>query len=134
MTKNIEKDFIEQASKVDVAAIDTRLGELRGEMATLVKLSLTAGVDTEIYGEEYHRINGEMEELRGNRAIVTQAEIVRRETLEKVREIDKALRGMDDVQEFDEGLFGMLVERVMVMNIVQVQFVLRSGIRVTEVI
>ena len=117
-----------------VTAIDTRLGELRREMATLVKLNLTAGVDTEIYSEEYHRINGEMEDLRSKRSIVTQAEIVRRETLERVREIDKVLRGMDIVVEFNEGLFGMLVERVMVMNIVQVQFVLRSGIRVTEVI
>jgi len=95
MTKNIEKDFIEQASKVDVAAIDTRLGEVRGEMATLVKPNLTAGVDTEIYSEEYHRINGEMEELRGKRSVVTQAEIVRRETLERAREIEKVLRGMD---------------------------------------
>lgn len=74
----------------------------------MVKLNLTAGVDTEIYGEEYTRINGEMEDLRGTRSIVTQAEIVRRETLERVRDIEKVPRGMDDVPEFDEGLFGML--------------------------
>ncbi|MDR3565608.1 MAG: hypothetical protein P4N59_29790 [Negativicutes bacterium] len=53
-------------------------------MSSIVKLNLTAGVNTEIYGEEYNRINGEMEELRGKRTVVTQAEIGRRETLERV--------------------------------------------------
>ena len=72
--------------------------------------------------------------LQSKRSVVTNAEIVRRETLELVREIDKVLREMDSVQEFDEGLFGMLVERVRVMNIVQVEFVLRAGVGVVEVI
>ena len=75
-----------------------------------------------------------MEDLRDKRSIVTQAEIARRETLERVREIDKMLRGMDSVAEFDEGLFGMLAERVKVLNIVQVEFVLRTGVGVVEVI
>ena len=62
-----------------------------------------------------------MGDLRGKRSLVTQAEIARRETLERVRAIDKVLRGMDSdsVHEFDEGVFGMLVERVMVMNLVR---------------
>lgn len=41
---------------------------------------------------------------------------------------------MNDVEEFDEELFGMLVERIRVINLVQVEFVLRSGVRVVEVI
>jgi len=49
-----------------------------------------------------------MEDLRSKQSVVTQAEIVRRETLERVRDIEKVPRGMDDVPEFDEGLFGML--------------------------
>gem|GEM_PF-4314970 len=44
------------------------------------------------------------------------------------------LRGMDSVQDFDERLFGILVERVRVMNLVQVDFVLWSGIRMAEVL
>jgi len=79
-------------------------------------------------GEEYTRINGEIEDLRSRRSIVTEAEIVRRETLVKVQEINKVLRGMDGVQEFDEKLFGMLVERVKVINMVQVELRLRAGV------
>jgi len=47
-------------------------------MSVLVKPNLTAGVDTEMYGEEYKRINGEMDDLRYKRKVVTDAEIGRR--------------------------------------------------------
>lgn len=134
MTENIEQIYLEKASVVDTAAIDTRLGELCHEMSALVRLNLTAGVNTEIYALEYNRRNGEMEDLRSKRSVVTQAEIARRETLGKVQEIAKLLRGIDGIQEFDEGLFGTLVERIQVLNLVQVEFVLRAGVKVTEVI
>jgi len=51
-----------------------------------------------------------------------------------VREINKVLRGLDSLMEFDEGLFGMLVERIKVLNLVQVEFVLRAGIVVVKII
>jgi site-specific DNA recombinase len=128
MTENVEQVYLVKASTVDVTAIDARLGELRQEMSALVKLNLTAGVNTEIYAEEYKRINGEMEDLQDKRSVVTRAEIVRRETLEKVQEIAKVLRVLDGVLEFDEGMFGTLVERIRVLNMVQVEFVLRAGV------
>jgi hypothetical protein len=56
MTENAEKVYIKQVSAVDVAAIDRRQQELDKEMSTLVKLNLTAGVNTEIYAAEYNRI------------------------------------------------------------------------------
>jgi len=134
MTENIEQVYLKKASVVDVAAIDTRLGELRKEMSALVKLNLTAGVNTEIYAVEYNRINGEMEDLRDKRSVVTQAEIARWETLERVREIDKVLRGTETVADFDERLFGMLIERIRVMNLVQVEIVLQAGVAVIELL
>jgi site-specific DNA recombinase len=74
-----------------------------------------------------------MEDLRNRRSVVTQSEIVQRETLVKVQEIVKVLRRMEAVQEFDEGLFGMLVERIRVVNLVQVEFVLRARVGVVEI-
>jgi hypothetical protein len=65
---------------------------------------------------------------------LTPLEIARRETLERVREIDKVLRGMDGVPEFDEALFGMLAERVRVLNLVQVEFVLWAGVGIIEIL
>ena len=108
-------------------------GELRKEMSALVKLNLTAGIANEIYAEEYNRI-GQTESFQSNRPVVTDAAIMRRETLCQVWEIDKALRETGSVQEFDQELFGMLVERIRVINLVQVEFVLRSGVGVVEVI
>ena len=119
---------------MDVIAIDTRVEEIRSEMAALVKLNLTAGIGTEIYNDEYRRITSEIENLRTRRAGVTQADMMRQETLGRVREINKVLRETDGVKEMDEELFGMLVERIKVINLVLVEFVLRSGVEVVEII
>ena len=75
-----------------------------------------------------------MEELRSKRKVVTDAEIMRRETLSQVGGIDKALRKMKGVREFEEELFKTLIEKVNVLNKVQVEFVLRAGVGVIEII
>jgi DNA invertase Pin-like site-specific DNA recombinase len=134
MLENIEKVFRKQTSVVDLAAIDGELKELQGELAALVKLNLKTGIDDTIYGEEYNRIASRMEELKSNRSSVTVAEFVRQETLARMREITEVLRSMDTIGEFDEELFGMLVERIKVINLVQVEFVLHSGVGIVETV
>jgi len=99
MTENIEKVFNEQASSVEIESIDKRLEELRGEMAALVKLNLTAGINDEIYGGEYNRILSKMEKLRSKRTGITQTGILRQETLGRVREVAKLLREKNCVTE-----------------------------------
>lgn len=134
MLENIEKVFREQTSAVDLAAIDGELQELQGELTALVKLNLKTGIDDSIYSEEYSWIAGRMEELKSKRSSVTEAEIVRQETLTRMREITGVLRSMDTVGEFDEELFKMLVEQIKVINLVQVEFVLQSGVGFIEII
>jgi site-specific DNA recombinase len=41
---------------------------------------------------------------------------------------------MDMIGKFEEELFGMLVEQIKGINLVQVEFVLQSGVGVIEVI
>ena len=125
---NIEMIFNEHAKAVDVIAIDSRLEDLRGEMAALMKLKLTAGIDNEIYGEEYDRITAEMDELKSSRSVFGQAVGVRLETIGQGREIGKVLGNV--VKE----LFGILVERIKGINLVQVKFVLRASIEVIELL
>lgn len=134
MTENIEKVFREQSGKIDIKAIDGRVEELRGEMAALVKLNLTAGIDVEIYDEEYRRIAGEIDELRTSRAGITRAEAARQETTGRVRDIAKILQQADAAKEWDGELFGMLVEKIRVRSLVQVEFVLKSGVTATELL
>lgn len=132
MTENIEKVFREQAGKIDIKAIDGRVEELRGEMAALVKLNLTAGIDAEIYDEEYRRIAGEIDELRASRGGVTRAEVARQETTGGVRDIAKILQQADTAKEWDGELFGVLVEKIRVISLLEVEFVLKSGVTATE--
>ncbi len=134
MLDNLEKVFTEKANSVDVDAIDKRLDELREEMERLVKLNVKANLDADIYGEEYARITGEMEELRQQRSAFTQAEFKRKDTLARVREIEKMLRGQEIVKEFDEDLFTSLVERIRVKSLVEVVFVLKAGLEVREIL
>jgi hypothetical protein len=51
-----------------------------------------------------------------------------------VQKITEARRSMDSVGEFDEALFKMLVEQIKVINLVQVEFVLWSGIGVIGIV
>lgn len=128
MLGNIEKVFEERANSVNVTAIDKRLDELREEMERLVKLNIKANLDADIYGEEYARITNEMDELRQQRAVFTQAEFKRKDALSRVREIEKMLRERDAVQEFDEELFAALVGQIRVKSLVEVVFVLKAGL------
>jgi len=58
----------------------------------------------------YTRITNEMTEFRQQRSAFTQAEFKRKDTLARVREIEKMLRGKEIVKEFDEELFAALVD------------------------
>ncbi len=52
----------------------------------------------------------------------------------RVQEIAEVLRSIYGVQNFDEELFGTLVERTKVINLVQVEFVLQSGVEIIEIL
>jgi site-specific DNA recombinase len=79
-------------------------------------------------------ISNRLEELKNKRWSVTGAEITRQEIIGGMRNITEILRSMDTIGEFDEELCGMLVERIKVINLVQVEFMLRSEVGVTEII
>jgi len=100
------------------------------------KLNVKANIDADIYGEEYARITGEMDELKQQRFAFTQAEFKCKDTLLRVREIKKMLREQEIVKEFDENLFMELVECIRVVSLVEVVFVLKTGagIKIIEVL
>lgn len=134
LVDNIEKVLAEKVNSVDITAIDKRLDELREEMERLVRLNVKANLDAEIYGEEYARITGEMNELRQQRKGFAQAEFMRRDTFSRVREIEKKLRRQEIVKEFDEDLFTTLVEQIRVKSLVEVIFILKAGVEVREIL
>ena len=61
-------------------------------------------------------------------------EFMRKDTLSRVREIEKMLRGQEIVKEFDEDLFTALVEQIWVKSLVEVVFVLKAGVEVREIL
>lgn len=83
---------------------------------------------------EYVSITNEMNELRQQRSVFTQAEFKRKDILARVREIEKMLRGQEIVKEFDEYLFAAIVEQIQIESLTEVVFVLKAGIEVRETI
>ena len=75
-----------------------------------------------------------MDELRQQRSSFTQAEFKRKDTLSRVREIEKMLRGQDLLKELDEDLFEALMEQIRVKSLVEVVFVLKAGVEVREIL
>lgn len=75
-----------------------------------------------------------MDELRQQRLTFTQAEFKRKDTLSRIREIEKMLRAQDLLKEFDEDLFIAIVEQIQVKSLVEVVFVLKAGLEVREVL
>ena len=134
MTENIEKVFNKQRKDIDGTTIENRIEGLRKQMANLIKLNHKISLDDTIYSQEYNRIVDEIGTLQGMRSGFAQIETMRRDTQIRVDELAKVMRDMEVVSEFDGELFTIMVERTKVINFVKVEFVLRAGGGVVEVL
>ncbi|MDK2800544.1 MAG: hypothetical protein PWP27_1191 [Clostridiales bacterium] len=75
-----------------------------------------------------------MENLRSQRLAYTKTEMECKNNYERVREIEKILNGHEMIKKFDEELFGVLVEQIRVVSLVEVEFILKIGVVVREIL
>ena len=55
--------------------------------------------------------------------------------VDRIKELKEYLRGTDtSVDKFDGELFGRLIEKVIVRSLVEVTFVLKTGVEVKEIL
>lgn len=135
------KKFIENINKVlkskedseELKLINERLEELKEQMMNLVRLNVRSGLDNQIYDEEYQRLEEEMQKLKEKKATFDNVDFIRENGLQKVKEIKKVLDGREDIlKEFDEEFFTQIVEKVRVISLVEVEFVLKCGVVAQE--
>ncbi len=131
MMKNIES-VIEDNTIAN--ELDDRITEIRQQLTNLVKLNTKGAVDAEIYNDEYQKVALEMDKLREKRAEISKRELEVRDGIKRVKEIEKIIRDSEVLEEFDEELFKVLVEKVVVVSLVEVEFVLGSGVVVRELV
>jgi hypothetical protein len=104
-------------------------------MMNLVRLNVRNGLDSQIYDEEYQRLEEEMQQLKEKKAKFDNTDLIREKGLQRVKEIDKVLDGREDIiKKFDEDLFSQIVEQVKVISLVEVEFVYKTGAIIKEVV
>ncbi|WP_427340912.1 hypothetical protein [Caloranaerobacter sp. DY30410] len=134
MISNIEKVLKENKDEVKLKTIDSRLVELRKQVTNLIRLNSRSSIDSDIYDEEYNRLVLEMENLRSQRLAYTKTEMECKSNYSRVREIEKILNDHEIIKKFDEELFGVLVVQIRVVSLVEVEFILKTGVEVKEII
>jgi DNA invertase Pin-like site-specific DNA recombinase len=134
MISNIEKVLDENKNNNKRNEIDLRLKELREQISKLIRLKTQSNIDSEIYEEEYNRLALEMESLRSQRLAYTKTEMECKNNYSRVREIEKILKGHELIKSFDEELFRVMAEKIIVISLVEVEFVLKTGVVVREIL
>lgn len=134
MMGNIEKVLNENKDEAKLKIIDSRLAELREQITNLIRLNSRSSIDSDIYDEEYNRLVLEMENLRSKRLAYTKTEMECKNNYSRVREIEKILNGHEMIKRFDEELFEVLVEKIRVISLVEMEFVLKTGVVVREIL
>ncbi|WP_196760156.1 hypothetical protein [Clostridium sporogenes] len=126
LMKNINMVLESKADEAEVKAINKKLEKLKEQMMNLVRLNVRSGLDSQIYDEEYQRLEEEMQQLKEKKAKFDNTDLIREKGLQKVKETKKVLDGREDIiKKFDEELFSQMAEQVKVISLVE--FVYKSG-------
>jgi len=134
MTDNIEKVLNENKNDEELNTIDSKLEMLKEQITNLIRLNSRSNIDRDIYDEEYNRIALEMENLRSKRLAYTKTEMEFKNNYSRIREIEKMLNERELIDSFDEELFRVMVEKIKVVSLVEVEFVLKTGVVVREIL
>ncbi|MBC8060162.1 MAG: hypothetical protein H7Y18_05800 [Clostridiaceae bacterium] len=125
--------LVEEELSID--EIEARLRELQQELMRLVRINVNTGVDAEIYDGEYGKIAKEIESLREKKQRIQEAKLddtIRRNRATQIAETIKAQETI--VKEFDEELFRAVIEKVTVLSVIEVEFQLKAGLKVKEIL
>lgn len=135
MMDNINRVLENETNSDEVRAINERLEELKDQMMNLVRLDVRKGLDHEIYDEEYGRLEEEIKQLKAKKQRFDNVELIRKNGIEKVKEIEKVLNSREGViNEFDDELFGQMVKEVKVVSLVEVESGYKNEVMVKEIL
>jgi len=123
--------LLHKPSDREIEALENKIEELKTELKRLIRFQTNNGMDDEVYREEYKRISDELEKLREKRAEVDKDSILKESLKGRVDEIIEVIKGRQKaLEEFDEGIFNALVEKIEVVSPTHFVFELKSGARV----
>lgn len=133
LNQNIEKVLMKKADEGGIAKIDAKMEELKQELKGLVQLQVKGMMDLEVYQEEQERIVAELEELREQKREMEKVQDTKEQYKQRVQEIIEVIKQKEGLlEQFDDGIFNALVEKIEILLPTHFVFVLKSGVRVRE--
>ena len=133
MTENIEMIILLKPDIGEAEAFDKRIEELKNALKKLIRFQVNNNADSEVYNEEYKRISGELEELRKKRLEHDKVIESKDGLKQRFDDILQTINSREELlEEFDEQIFNVLVEKIEVISPAHFVFELKSGLRMEE--
>ena len=134
--ENLMKDMYRGLELIDeectIEELYARLEELQGEMKSLVRQGMKAGAVDE---KEHLRLGVEIESVQNRMGKLKECETERSMREKRVEELRDYLMAQESgICKFDDVLFRRFVEKVIIQSMAEVEFVLKVGVEVREVL
>lgn len=124
---------MKKADELKVKKIDEKIEHLKQELKGLIQLQLKGNIDSEVYQEEQARIGAELEGLREQKKEMEKSQDCKEKYKQRVQEIIEVFKQKEGLlEQFDDGIFNALVEKIEILSPTHFVFVLKSGMRVEE--
>jgi site-specific DNA recombinase len=135
MNANIEKVLSKRESHEPLQEIEKRIDHLKEELKGLIKLKLRGNMDEMVYNEENERITHELDGHRKRKLELEKEEGRKGQYKERVQEIIQVINEQQGLlKKFDDDIFNALVEKIVLLSPTHFCFILKSGLRMDEVL
>lgn len=124
----VERVVSKREQKVDITFLDKQTADLDKQIKELVRMKLRKEIDEEFYNQTYQEMKSELRALQDQRERFMDSELMAADKDNKMKEIRKAIHDQGNpLQAFDEDLFRVLVEKVIIHSPTDFTFVLVNG-------
>lgn len=110
-------------------ACQQEIAQLYSGYTSAIQLKLRHQIDESYYNTEYLRITGELETLQEQKESLRDISLDNAKMKEKIAVIKETIGGdTQPLKEFDDELFKILVDRVLIRDAKHVTFIFESGL------
>lgn len=126
--RSVERVVSKREEKYDVRFLEKKVADLDEQMKELIRMKLRREVDEEFYNAAYQDLKNELNEAKSQRERFYDTELMAADQNQKLDEIRRAIHSRHNaLASFDEDLFLVLVEKVIVRSKTDFTFILVNG-------
>lgn len=131
--ENVQKALLDGLKSESAKTIDARLEDITGQMKQLIRQQIKEDVDPTVFQNEYRKLKAQLDKLREERNKIGLMDDKHEEILKRTEKIYDYLQDMEDMlTEFDDDIFGAMVEHILVISPTHLKFELKNGLVLEE--